>query len=112
MKSLKNLRHLLRVEVMEQPPSDFIDMEPEPKVICKVWGYVATLTDSQRLQSSLAERIISHKITTRWDPRIPTDWQNMRLIDETHEDRQYNVTGFINIDELDERIEFEALESR
>ena len=112
MKSLMTLRHLLRVEVIEQPPSDFIDQEPEAKVICTVWGHVATLRDNQRLQNALADRVITHKITTRWDPRIPTDWQNMQLIDETHQDRQYNVVGFINIDELDERIEFDALEAR
>ena len=111
MKSYKSMRNHLWVETYQQPQDDFSELLPEPVAVCDVWGHIETITERQRVQNSLAERVVTHKITTRYDPRIPTDWQTMRLVD-ANSGRAFNVVGFTNVDELNDRLEFEVAEAR
>ena len=105
------MRNHFWVEVYQQPEDDFSDQLPEPVSVCDVWGSIQTLTDRQRVQNSLAERVVTHKIYTRYDSRIPITWETMRLVD-ANTGREFNVIGFTNIDELDLQMEFEVAEAR
>ena len=97
---------------MVQPPSDFIDLGPTWELICELWGHVSTIRDNERIQQQLAEHVISHKVETRYDPRVPRDYETMRLVDVTDGDRKYNISGWINEDELNQRLQFLCLEAR
>lgn len=111
MKTLQSMRNHFTVQVSVQPRDDFRDRGPHWDDVCDIWGHISTINERQRVQNLLAERVVTHRITTRYDPRIPETWETMRLLDQ-NTGRAFNVIGHTNVDERDEKMEFETAEAR
>jgi hypothetical protein len=64
------------------------------------------------VQNALAELVITHEITSRWDGHIPTENVQLRMIDLTANGKIYNVRTWVDVDEMHDRIEWECVEAR
>jgi len=115
--NLPPLRHFMRLEQLDQYENDFVDYGGAWEYVCDVWAHVKTTRADQRVQNKLAELVITHTITTRWDHRIPLDNVKLRMRDLTNADaigngKVYNVRTWVDVDEMHERVEWECVEVR
>ena len=105
------LKHYLRLYKQVHPADDFTTTAATWTTVCDLWGAVKSLRSEQRLQNALADQVITHQITTRYHPDIPTTNETLRLTD-LRTDKVYNVGGHVNVDGENERVEWDVAEVR
>ena len=112
MKTIPSLRHYLRLERFVHPDDDFVTTDGEWVEVCRLWAAVKTTRAEQRVANALVDRVITHTITTRFDPRVLMTNESLQFVDVNCSDKVYNIAGFVNVDELDDQIEWECVEMR